>query len=120
MEYHNQNSGHTKSISKNAIQNLKAQLLYSDSTINIDDVRLLINEFEETQLFQNSSCIENKRYEDALRANVKKLQELNILESRLQHTNPIKEILKPTTETVVEIIDADFAWIWVINTFSSL
>lgn len=115
MENYNRDFGHPKSICENAIENLKAQLLHPNSKINIDDVRQLINELDKVQLPQNSSIIESKLDEDMLRVNVQRLQKLNLLQSRLQHPSSIKEKLKLITDGVVEILDADFARIWMLK-----
>ena len=57
---------------------------------------------------------ERKRAEEALRANEKRLRELNALQGFLLHPNPIEQKLKLVTEAVVRMVGADFARIWMI------
>jgi PAS domain S-box-containing protein len=58
---------------------------------------------------------ERKWAEDALRASEKRLHELNVLQEILLHQNPIEQKLQFVTESIVQIVGADFARIWMIK-----
>src|ERR1035437_698956 len=65
MDNHNQHPGYTNSLSGSEIEVLKAKLLNPDSKIDINDIRLLISEFEKNQLKLKEIDIANNS-EDAL------------------------------------------------------
>ena len=58
---------------------------------------------------------ERKRAEELHRANEKRLREFNVLQGLLLPPNPIEQKLKLITNTVVRIMGADFARIWMIK-----
>ncbi|MEN6317661.1 MAG: PAS domain S-box protein [Syntrophaceae bacterium] len=58
---------------------------------------------------------ERKQVEEALKKSEAKLFELNKLQELLLHPNSIEQKLKLVTDSVVRIVDADFARVWMIK-----
>jgi diguanylate cyclase (GGDEF)-like protein/PAS domain S-box-containing protein len=58
---------------------------------------------------------ERKQVEEKLASSQKRLNDLNELQGLLLHPNPIQLKLKLVTESVVQVLDADFARIWIIK-----
>jgi two-component system, cell cycle sensor histidine kinase and response regulator CckA len=57
---------------------------------------------------------ERKRAEEALRANEKRLREINVLQGLLLPPNPLGHKLQLVTEAVVRMVGADFARVWMV------
>ena len=57
----------------------------------------------------------DKQVEEKLASSQKRLNDLNELQGLLLHPNPIQLKLKLVTETVVQVLGADFARIWIIK-----
>ena len=57
----------------------------------------------------------DKQVEEKLASSQKRLNDLNELQGLLLRPNPIQLKLKLVTETVVQVLGADFARIWIIK-----
>ena len=101
------------------VKNFESTWMRQDRTpFYVQESALAIRDTNGKTLFYDGTVediTERKCAEDKLRINVKRLQELNALQSRLQSPSSIEEKLKLITDAVVRIFDADFARIWMIK-----
>jgi PAS domain S-box-containing protein len=101
------------------VKNFESTWMRQDRTpFYVQESALAIRDTNGKTLFYDGTVediTERKCAEDKLRINVKRLQELNVLQSRLQSPTSIEEKLKLITDAVVRIFDADFARIWMIK-----